>query len=409
MTAYTATPNTTSTLASRLKERYNGDISSLVPGPNVLCKLDFRKDLELGKSAVFDVQLSDELGFSAGQGEITLNGAIAQTAAKATVDAYSLILQYQASYDLISRADGGDAKAFANFNSSKFIPATESFQRRQEILYMYGRQSLGKVLTNTSGALVITVDTFCPTLWLGLTGAVLEAYTAIGGSTQHDGNLTVSTVDVATRTVTVTGTSSSVVADDLLFFKGGHAAGHYGLMYIARNTASIFGINPATYPLWAPNVYDVGTSALTLGKILQAAAMAANKGCFEDLMCLVPVKAFQGLVADEAALREYGASYSSDKAENGFRSIDFFGASGRIQVRPYMYMKEGEFLMYPPRWTYIIGSTKMTMELSGDKMWFDSATTSAKEMRLFSDTQPFCERPGYMVVGYRSDGLALHT
>jgi hypothetical protein len=405
-----ATANTTSTLASRIKEQFNNDISSLVPGPNKLCKLNFRDDIELGKSAIFDVQLSDELGFSSGQGNITLNGAIAQTAARATVDAYSLILQYQASYDLISRASGGDKKAFANFTSSKFIPATESFQHRQEFYHMYGRQGLGTVLTNTSGALVISVATWCPTLWLGLTGAVIEAWTALGGSTQHDTDLTIASVDVATRTVTVTGTSSSVVATDILFFKGTHAAGHYGMMYIAQNTGSLFGISATTYPTWASNLSDVGTSALTMGKILQGSALSANKGCFEKTTCLVPVKAFQGLVADESSLRQYGANYDSKKAKNGFEGITFFGASGEIEVVPYAYLKEGEAILYPDRWTYLIGSSKMTMELGQDgKMWFDVATTSAKEMRLFSDMQLFCEKPGYITYFTRSDSLALHT
>lgn len=402
--------NTTSSLASRVKEQFNNDISSLVPGPNVLCKLNFRDDIELGKSAIFDVQLSDELGFSSGQGSITLNGAIAQVAARATVDAYSLILQYQASYDLISRASGGDKKAFANFTSNKFIPATESFQRRQEMMHMYGRQGLGTVLTNTSGALVISVATWCPTLWLGLTGAVLEAWTAIGGSTQHDTDLTVSTVDVATRTVTVTGTSSSVVATDILFFKGTHAAGHYGLMYIAQNSGSLFGISAATYPTWAGNLQDVGTSALTMGKILQGSALSANKGCFEKTTCLVPVRAFQGLVADESALRQYGANYNPKEAKNGFEGITFVGASGEVKVVPYAFLKEGEAILYPDRWTYLIGSSKMTMEIGDDgRMFFDVATTSAKEARLFSDMQIFCEKPGYITYFTRSDSLALHT
>lgn len=403
------TVNTPSSLPSRLKEKYNGDISTLVPGANHLCKLPFRDDLVIGKQAVFDVQLSDELGFSQGQGSVTLNGAIAQTAEKCTVDAYSLILQYHASYDLISRADKGDKVAFANFNNNKFIPATESFQRRQEVLHMYGREGLGKVTGNSSGTLTISADTWCPTLWMALKGAKIEAWTAKTGGSQHDGDLVVSSINVTNRTVTVTGTNTAVVANDHLFFKGSHDAGHIGLMSIARNTGTLFGISAATHALWAANFYDVGTSGLTMGKILEAAGNSANKGCFEKLICKVPVKCFQNLVADEASLREYGASYSEEKAKNGFKKISFFGASGEIEIVPYLYMKEGEFLMYPERWTYIIGSSKMTMEVAGDKMFFDVATTSDKEGRLFSDLQIFCERPGYITYGTRSDSLALHS
>jgi len=397
--------NTPTTLASRLKEQFNGDISQLVPGSAELVKLKFRRDIELGKSAVFDCQLSDELGFTVGQGEMTLNGNINQSAARATVDAYSLVLQSNVSYDLISRASS-EKKAFAKFVDSKFIPMTESFQRRQEILHMWGRDSLGRVSAISTGVITITEGSFCPTLWLGLKGAVIEAWTAKTGGSQHNGDLTITAVDVANRTVTVSGTSSSVAADDYLFFKGTQDAGHYGLMSIAKNTGSLFGISASTYELWKGNSYDVGTSALTLGKLLQAAALAANKGCKEKLKALVPVSAFQSLVADEAALRMYGAF--SKKAENGFENISFYGASGELEIVPYHFMKAGEFILFPERWTYILGSTEMTTQLAKDgDMIFDLEATSSKQIRLFSDVQIFCERPGYLVYGSRSDGKAL--
>jgi len=400
---------TPTTLASRLREQFNGEVSNLVPPSALLTKLPFRSDIELGKSAIFDVQLSDELGFSVGQGSVTLGGTISQSTARATVDAYSLILQSQVSYDLITRASS-DKKAFAKFTDSKFIPMAESFQRRQELLHMYGREGLGKVTGNSSGVLTISADTWCPTLWLSLKGAILGAYTAKTGGSQHNGDVTVSDIDVTNRTVTVTGTNAAIVANDHLFFKGSYDAGHIGLMSIARNTGSLFGISATTYALWSANFYDVGTSALTLGKILAAAGLSANKGCEETLLCPVPVRAFQSLVADEAALRDYGASYDKNNAQNGFRSLTFTGASGDIKVVSYKYMKEGEFIMFPERWTYILGSSKMTEALAKDgDMIFDVEATSDKQMRLFSDLQIFCERPGYITYGYRSDSLALHT
>ena len=405
--------NTPTTLASRLKEQFNGEISQLVPGSAELVKLKFRKDIELGKSAIMDIQLSDELGFSVGQGEITLNGNINQSAARATVDAYSLVLQSNVSYDLISRASS-ERKAFAKFVDSKFIPMAESFQRRQEILHMYGRQGLGKVdsVTSTGSgpytiSAVITEGSFCPTLWLGLKGAVLAAYTNnTSGGTAHGVDLEVQSVDVTTRTVVVTSATNTVAGNDHLFFKGTYNAGHYGLMQIAKNTGSLWGIDASVYELWKGNSYDVGTSALTLGKLLQAAALAANKGCKEKLKALIPVSAFQSLISDESALRTYTAF--SKKLENGGEAISFYGASGEIEVVPYHFMKAGEAIIFPERWTYIIGSTEMVTQLAKDgDMIFDLEATSSKQVRLFSDVQIFCERPGYLVYLSRSDGKAL--
>lgn len=397
--------NTPTSLVSRLKEQFNGEISNLIPNEAILVSLKFRGDIELGKAAIFDVQLSDELGFSVGQGSVTLNGAIAQVSAKATVDAYTLLLQSQVSYDLISRASHSK-KAFAKFTDSKFIPMAESFQRRQELMHLYGRDGLGVVTANTAGVLTISEATWCPTFWMNLKGAVIHAWSLKTGGSQHNGDLTVSAVDVINRNVTVTGTSAAVVATDHLFFKNSHDAGHIGLFNIAQNSGVLFGID-ASNPLWCSNYYDVGATAITMGKLMAAAAMSANKGCLEKLKVLVPVGAFQSLVNDQAALREYGAAYSEEKAKNGFRSISFFGASGELEIVPYKYIKQGEFLMFPERWTYHIGSSKMVNMLNGDKIEFDSTTTTDREMRLFSDLQIFCERPGYITYGRRSDGKAL--
>lgn len=409
-----AVTNTPSTIASRLKEVYNDGITQLVPSTNELAgkRLKFKKELELGKQVVFDVQLSHELGFTVGQGELTLNAAIAQTAAKATVDAYQIILRSRVSYDLINRAKTTKA-AFARFNDSKFIPMVESFRKREEIHAIYGRDGLGKVSANASGVLTISADTWAPSLWLGLEDAVLEAFDSKAASaTQRNGNLTITSVDIVNRTVTVSGTSTAVVANDHLYFKGDRTAtahnGPVGLMHIARNTGSLYGISAATYALWSSNSYDVGTSALTLAKILAAAAKSADKGCAEKLTCLVPVSCFQNLVSDQAALRQYDASYSKSKMENGAESLSFYGATGLIEVVPYMFMKQGEFVLFPERQTCMIGSTEMTNIVGpGGDIVFDLESTSAKEMRLVAEWTVFCERPGWITYGTRSDGSAL--
>lgn len=401
--------NTPTTLTSRLKEVYADGPSQIVPAANELFgkRLQFRKELELGKQAVFDVQLSNEQGFTVGQGEITLNGAATQTTAKAQVDGYSVILQSNVSYDLISRAKGSK-QAFAAFNSQKFIPMAESFRTRGELLCMgYGRQGLAVVSSNSSGVLTITPGSWCSAMALTLIGATLEAFT---GSTQHNADLVVTSVSTANKTITVSGTSSSVVANDVLYIKGHRTSAPYGLMDIAKNAGTLYNISAATYDLWAASSYDVGTSALTLGKISAASALAADKGCAEKLTCLVPNKAFQAMVNDQAALREYGANYNSAKAETGFESIVFHGATGKIEIVPYMFSKEGEFIMFPERWTSLIGSEEMANQVGpGGDIVFDLESTSAKQMRMFGDWTVFCERPGYIVWGNRSDGLALHT
>jgi hypothetical protein len=174
-----ATTNTPSTLASRLKEIYPEGPTQLVPSANELFgkRLEFRKDIEHGKQIIFDVQLSNEQGFTVGTGEVTLNGAVAQTSAPATVTGVSVILQSNVSYDAISRAKNSK-QAFAAFNSQKYIPAAESFRTRGELLCMgYGRQGLGVLSADDDGAggLTISTGSWCSAMWLTMLGATLQA------------------------------------------------------------------------------------------------------------------------------------------------------------------------------------------------------------------------------------------
>jgi len=333
-----------------------------------------------------------------------------QVSARATVSGYSHILQAKVSYDLIKRASS-DEKAFAKFADSKFLNMVTAMRNREELLCINGRRGVGKILTeNNSGVCVITKASWIPAFWASAVGAKFVAFDALDGTTQHAANLTCTAVDIATRTVTFTssGTIADLAANDILFVKGQHNDGRYGLLDIAYNTGTLYGISATTYPLWASNTYDVGTSALTVGKIMEASALAANKGAsMEKLICYVPPKAMQTLTADESALirRDPNAKIMKSGAEG----IEINSSTGTIEIVPHLLMPEGVFVIYPPEYTYIIGSCEATSQIAKDgDILFDLESSSSKEMRMFSDNTVFCERPGYIVVGTRSDSLALH-
>lgn len=403
--------NTPTTLASRLKQRFNKDVSQLVPeSSDMQRRLDFRKDIEPGASAEFDVQLSHEAGFSIGTGDVTLNGAVDQVSARASVSGYSHILQSKVSYDLIKRANS-DEKAFAKFADGKFLNMTVAMRNREELLALNGRRGVGKILSeNNSGVCVITKASWIPAFWASAVGAKFVAFDSLTGSTQHAGNLTCTAVDVPNRTVTFTsdGTIADLAANDFLFVKGQHDAGRYGLLDIAYNTGSLYGISATTYPLWASNSYDLGTSPITVGKILEAAGLAANKGCsMEKLVCYVPPKAMQTLVADESALIRRDPNAKVMKS--GAQGIEIQSSIGTIEIVPHLLCPEGVSVIYPPDYTYFIGSCEATSQLAKDgDILFDLESSSSKEMRMFSDHTVFCEKPGYIVVMTRSDSLALH-
>lgn len=405
-----ATTNTPTTIAAYLKEVYDGDITQLVPKSTPFLKrAKFKQDMEPGEKAVFSVQLSHEAGFSCGTGSVTLNAAVAHTSAKAEVDGKNVVLRSRISYDAASKASSSK-KAFARWNEQKFIPMVESYNKRLEILCLWGGDSLGVVESNTSGALVITAATFAPGIWLGSEGTVLEAFTALSGGSQHNTDLTISAVDIDTRTVTVTGTSAAVAANDYLFYKGHRGTEPTGLAKIAKNATTLYNIDAAAYGLWKANAYDAGTSALTFGKVIGAAAKSANKGCDENLVLLCSQEAFTGLVSDQAAFRKYDASYKAAKGENGFKSLVFHTGAVEVEIVPTIYMKRGEAIMFPERHTCRIGSSDVTMKMPGkadEELVLQVADSTDYEMRLYSDQTVFCERPGWITRITRSDSGVL--
>lgn len=412
-----ATNTPSGSLVGYLQEVYEtGKVHQLVPGNvAVIKRAKFREDMKSGEKSTFAVQLSHESGFSVGRGDVTLNASVAHVSANAEVEGYTLVLRSRISYDAITRASSTKG-AFLRWNDERFIPMVESYQKRLEILCLYGRDSIGKVLTNTdnttSATLTLTVGSWAPGIWLGSEGQILEAYTALTGGSQHDTDLTVTAVDVDNRQVTVVGTSAAnataVVPDDLLFYKGHRGVEHYGLIAIAKNTGSLFNISASSYSLWKANSYDAGTSGLTFGKVIAAAAKSANKGCDSKLICLVSQGAFASMNSDQAALRKYDAKYNPAKGENGFESLVFHSGNSEIEIVPSIFLKQGEALLYPERETYRLGSSDVTFMLPGEgKIIFDVEGSTSKEMRLYSDQQIFCSRPGWMTRITRSDGLAL--
>ena len=73
-------------------------------------------------------------------------------------------------------------------------------------------------------------------------------------------------------------------------------------------------------------------------------------------------------------------------------------------------MREGEIVMFPERLTSLVGAQKATNTIAKDgDIIFDVQDSTSKEMRMFANWTVFCEKPGYITFGYRSDGLSLEA
>lgn len=389
------------TLTAYLKEVYSADgVANLLPQNAVILKrVPFKADEKVGDKYIVPVQLTGEHGFSGGTGLVQLNAAIAHVASEAQISGAPLYLRSVITYDQAAKA-ASSKQAFAKWSEAKLIPFVESMQRRLEFNCLYGNMGLGTLSADDDGAggLTISAATFAPGAWLGMEGAVIEAFTAVSGGSQHDGDLTVTAVDIENRKITVSGTSTSCATGDILFLKGMRTKEMDGLHKIITATSSQFNIDPSAYSLWKGNTYSAGSAALSIGKILAAVERGVAKGLAEDVICLVSPKSFANLNSNEASLRQHGVA---KQGENGFESLKFHASNGAIEVIPSPNVKEGHAFIFPPKQMSRIGSSDVTMKMPGkesEDLVLQVPDYNAYEMRLFADQQIFCRTPGQMIL-----------
>ena len=387
------------------KQVFGDSVINLVPSFAKLSKeISFSKEKQTGRYFEQPVQMSLEHGFSyTNNSVVTLNTEIAAGFLEAQVDGKEIILQTSVPHLQAAKMTSSQ-RAFAKAATIIYESMLASAHKRLEIGILYGQsaQGVGEVLTNTAGALVLTVASWSTGVWSGMKNAVLEAFAPAGG-VQRNGDLVITDVNVALRQITVSGTSAAVVVGDIVFFKGSRAGDMVGLEKIITNTGTLYNISAATEELWKGNTYSAGGAALNGAKILATAAIAAGRGCAEDLVCVVSNSTFGNLAADAAALRVYDGKGRPD-GENGADELAFYGPSGKVKVMAHMFCKDGEAFIFPPKHCMRIGSSDIEFSIPGAgpqegemNLWFVDPSTNAQKIRLYSHQTVFVDMPAFTV------------
>lgn len=383
--------------ASALFKRIWGDgtIKAVPDFAKLQKEVTFTKKEKTGDMYVVPVLLQHEHGFSYGahgDGAFTLNAAVAGAVKQAQIRGSMIVLRSQLSYEDVYKAVEGGPAAFEAAIGLVVDNMQQSFAKRQELSFWYGQRGLGTVSGNSSGVLTITSATWAPGIWSGMKDCVLEAFDGVTGSdSQHNGDLTVSAVSYSAKTVTVTGTSAAVVANDVLFFKGARTATAFkecvGLdKILVTSTGSLFNISVADYELWRGQSRSVG-GAISMLSVLNAASDASNLGLMDKAKLYLPVRRWNQLNSDQAALRRYGA-YSA-KYENGAEGITYHSTNGITECEPHPFIKEGEafFLANPQKRLLRVGASDITFRRPGmsDDIFRELVDSAGFELRAFSD------------------------
>lgn len=372
-------------------------------------RFPFEEAEATGDKYVFAVALQKEGGFTyaptsgASAGAQTMNAVISGAVVRAEVEGYGIYLRSRLSYDAASKAAKQGKQAFAQAYGALLKNMKESHQYRLELSLLYGRDGLGIVDSNTSGALVITAAEWAPGIWAaGLKDSILEAFTGTGSSvTQHNTDLTISSVNISTRTITVTGTSAAVVQNDVLYFKGARTATAYnecpGLYRILTNTGTLFNVSAADHDAWMSQTYPInGQMSLTSG--MKMAALCVAYGLQDGIMFVSP-DSFAQLASNEASLVRN--TTENKKAKRGAKSIGFLMGDVSIEFVAHPMIKQGQTMLLPSDEVHRVGSTDVTMSLpgSGEPLSVIVTGVTAIELHSMSDQGIFIEVPAKACLG----------
>lgn len=394
-----ATTNDLQTLNGLFKEVFAKKIEQLIPdGVKLFKMIDFvARDKQGGSKYVQPVIVQQEHGLTYGSSDddaFNLNPPVSGNIKRAEVKGNPKVMRSFLGYTAASRAIVSQG-AFEDELKYVIANMLRSLHKRLEIETLYGQDDLGEVSSVAANVLTMTQASWASGMWAGGEGMPLEIRSSAG---VLRGQANIASVDISNRQLTLDAMPVGVVAGDRLFFKGAYGKEFAGFKKIITNSGSLFGIDASQYSLWKGNTYPSG-GALSIEKILLALSLAISKGLDSDVHCLVNPDIFATLVADEAALRRYGADYNPKKAENGFGQLTFFGQSGAIMVEPSIYVKQGDAFLVDLKQFVRIGSSDVTLKRPGsDEDYFrDLSDAAAYEIRAWCDLALFTPAPGKAV------------
>lgn len=348
-------------------------------------------------------------GGSAGDAFL-LNAAVASPNKDAQVKGHELVLVSAISVGAASRSISSKA-AFEQETKRLVQNMLKSTQIRMEIQLMYGQSGIAKVASIASNVLTICDSEWAAGIWSGSKNAALEIRSQSGTLRGYCNvvkpNLKDKSVEVDLVPVGVTGdVDSENAAADVIYFKGAYNKEFAGLHKIITNESTIFNIDASEFDLFKGNIVEVGTSEsaksfISFEKIEESIALCMEKGLTEeDVVCLVNPKHWNKLMTDQAAKRQFDSSYSSEKMENGAKSLVFYGQNGKIEIHASLFVKEGFAYVFPPAELERIGSSDITFERPGfpGKFFREMESANGYELRAYSDQALFTSAPGKMAV-----------
>jgi hypothetical protein len=386
------------------KTVYGSGVPELQPDFAVVQKdIKFNEAALLGDYYEQAVRLSLPGGFTRAAGDgtagvFTLNGATGGTQKKAKVYGFQTTLQDQMSYEDLAKAAKAGAQAYKASTALFWEGMQLSMRKMLEIMCLYGNGGIGKLSAYTSGTPSITIaaSDWAPQIWAGLEGTQIDIMS--GTSSTVRGTVSIVSVDIDNKIITLSGTVSGAAANDIVYFKGGYGAEMAGLYQILANTGSLFNISAATYTNWKAAQHSVG-GAFSFQSLKKGLGKGVAKGLMYGVNVYTSLGAFDDLCGDIHQLREVDKS-EVRRIELGQDEVAYRYGGVQATVKPHPMIKEGHALGVVPQFAKRVGSMDVGFGMPGrsdEKVWFDLEGKAGIEGRMYTHQAIFSEMPGVNV------------
>lgn len=376
-----------------------------------------QKAQQIGRQFNFPVELSLPQGVTyaaPGAGAFVFEDTVPGEMKEAQIDASQIVVSDIIDYESAAKATAEGEEAYGDAGERLVKRIRKAGKKRIEMSAWYGGDSfLAKVQTasTVSGkrACVIYAAQWATGIWVGMKNMRVDVYDTAYTLINTNATLVVDRVDVANRTIHLSGTDYALVlADHIIVPRNSRSANGtgtskemLGIDHIITTTTTIFNINPSSYELWQGNSFDNGSVAFSLKKLQDAVADAVGKGLDEKVTCYVSPRTWSNVCSDQAALRKFDASYSSAKATSGFRSLSFYGQNGEMEMMPHPIIKESEAWILPVERFMKIGAQDLGFNVPGrGENYFDNAINSSGQsiagyrLMAYANMAVICGAPG---------------
>lgn len=409
---------TTGTNIAGIYKAVFGTVQKTVPEHNVVGDMHpLKPSKRIGQKYVESISLRLGVGITQAGGAnvgtaYSIEAPIDPLQVHAEIPAAEFVGSERVAYGVLSRAEQEGPAAFADAFADVMLRMKEVAAFWKEVCFLYGERPLTTIASQTGSggtrAFVIAAANWAPGLWNSIMeGRVLDLYNAAFDTKLNtNAQIVVASIDEATRTINVTGTTADLdaaVTGTHLVLKGGFGNQFVGTDKILRTqSGSLFGIS-TTNSGWRASTIDIGGQINFLKAVQMSSRSYSRSGKKGERILWVPTFSWADLQNDFAALRR-DAERNGGTARLGTKGIEWEGTNMELTVRHHPFLKSGECQLLDHSEICVVGSADAEFGNAlqrGDKALasFHDGSTASLNFRIFSDLGMFIKKPATCVLG----------